>query len=129
MPVNFLFGGENVIDVATPEIPQGVERWSDLDRLNRERDLVGISFLLIRWMNFLIVLEHVCNARMADFEDKAALVGREITMGRRIAEPVFVVELARTEIRIGIAKIEDYSGSAEIPFWGNDWLPYSGISQ
>ena len=24
------------------EIPQGVERWSDLDRLNRERDLVGI---------------------------------------------------------------------------------------
>ena len=31
--VNSLFGGENVIDVATPEIPQGVERWSDLDQM------------------------------------------------------------------------------------------------
>lgn len=28
--VNSLFGGENVIDVATPEIPQDVERWSVL---------------------------------------------------------------------------------------------------
>lgn len=26
----------------------------------------------------------------------------------------------------GIAKIEDYSGSAEIPFWGNDWVAYQG---
>ena len=26
----------------------------------------------------------------------------------------------------GIAKIEDYSGSAEIPFWGNDWVTYQG---
>ena len=26
----------------------------------------------------------------------------------------------------GIAKIEDYSGSTEIPFWGNDWVTYQG---
>jgi DNA polymerase-3 subunit alpha len=26
----------------------------------------------------------------------------------------------------GIAKIEDYSGSAEIPFFGNDWVTYQG---
>jgi DNA polymerase-3 subunit alpha len=26
----------------------------------------------------------------------------------------------------GIAKIEDYSGSAELPFWGNDWVTYQG---
>ena len=38
MTYNSLFGGENVVDIATPEIPVA-ERWSDLDRLNRERDL------------------------------------------------------------------------------------------
>ncbi|MCS3085275.1 hypothetical protein NXW09_28515 [Bacteroides ovatus] len=43
---------KNVIDVATPEIPQGVERWSDLDRLNRERTWLVSIFPLIRWMNF-----------------------------------------------------------------------------
>ena len=26
----------------------------------------------------------------------------------------------------GIAKIEDYSGSYEIPFWGNEWVTYQG---
>ena len=47
---NSLFGGDNVVDIATPEIPEA-ERWSDLDRLNKERDLVGIIYLPIRWMN------------------------------------------------------------------------------
>lgn len=28
--INSLFGGANVVDIATPEIPQGVERWGDL---------------------------------------------------------------------------------------------------
>ena len=87
--VNSLFGGENVIDVATPEIPQGVERWSDLDRLNRERDLVGIYLSAHSLDEFSIVFEHVCNTRMADLEDKAALVGREITMGRSSIEVIF----------------------------------------
>lgn len=79
--VNSLFGGENLIDIATPEIPQNVERWNDLDRLNRERELVGIYISAHPLDEFSIVLEHVCNTRMAELEDKAALSGREITMG------------------------------------------------
>lgn len=49
--INSLFGGANVVDIATPEIPQGVERWGDLERLNKERDLVGMTFPPIRWMS------------------------------------------------------------------------------
>ena len=122
--VNSLFGGENVIDVATPEIPQGVERWSDLDRLNRERDLVGIYLSAHPLDEFSIVLEHVCNTRMADLEDKAALVGREITMGGIVTSVRRGV--SKNGNPYGIAKIEDYSGSTEIPFWGNDWVTYQG---
>ena len=122
--VNSLFGGENVIDVATPEIPQGVERWSDLDRLNRERDLVGIYLSAHPLDEFSIVLEHVCNTRMAELEDKAALVGREITMGGIVTSVRRGV--SKNGNPYGIAKIEDYSGSTEIPFWGNDWVTYQG---
>ena len=121
---NSLFGGENVIDVATPEIPQGAERWSDLDRLNRERDLVGIYLSAHPLDEFSIVLEHVCNTRMADLEDKAALVGREITMGGIVTNVRRGV--SKNGNPYGIAKIEDYSGSTEIPFWGNDWVTYQG---
>ncbi|KAA6314479.1 DNA polymerase III subunit alpha, partial [termite gut metagenome] len=41
MVTNSLFGGENVIEVSTPDIPSA-ERWNDLERLNREKELIGI---------------------------------------------------------------------------------------
>ena len=120
---NSLFGGENVVDIATPEIPVA-ERWSDLDRLNRERDLVGIYLSAHPLDEYSVVLEHVCNTHMTELEDKTALVGREITMGG-------IVTAVRRGISkngnpYGIAKIEDYSGSAELPFFGNDWVTYQG---
>ena len=120
---NSLFGGENVVDIATPEIPDA-ERWSDLDRLNKERDLVGIYLSAHPLDEYAVVLEHVCNTRMAELENKEALVGREITMGG------IVTALRRGTSKngnpYGIAKIEDYSGAAELPFFGNDWVTYQG---
>lgn len=38
---NSLFGGDAFIAIAKPEIPK-CERWSDLERLNKEKELVGI---------------------------------------------------------------------------------------
>ncbi len=59
--------------LATPEIPQEAERWSDLDRLNRERDLVGIYLSAHPLDEFSVVLQHVCNTRMADWKTKLHL--------------------------------------------------------
>ncbi|MDR0937845.1 MAG: DNA polymerase III subunit alpha [Mediterranea sp.] len=119
MAVNSLFGGENMVEIATPELPRNVEPWSDLDRLNRERDLVGIYLSAHPLDEFAIVLNHVCNTHMTDLENKQALVGRELTMGG------IVTNVRRGTSKkgnpYGIVKIEDYSGSAEIPFWGTDW--------
>ena len=78
--VNSLFGGDNVIDIATPEILPA-ERWNDLERLNKERELVGIYLSAHPLDEYAIVLEHVCNTHMSELDDKSALAGREITMG------------------------------------------------
>lgn len=121
--VNSLFGGENVVDIATPEIPQA-ERWSDLDRLNKERDLVGIYLSAHPLDEYAVVLEYVCNTHMAELEDKTALVGREITMGGIVTS--VRRGISKNGNPYGIAKIEDYSGSAELPFFGNDWVTYQG---
>ncbi len=120
---NSLFGGDNVVEIATPEILPA-ERWSDLERLNRERELVGIYLSAHPLDQYSVVLEHVCNTHMAELDDKTALAGREITMGG-------IVTAVRRGVSkngnpYGIAKIEDYSGSAELPFWGNDWVTYQG---
>ena len=120
---NLLFGGDNVVDIATPEIPEA-ERWSDLDRLNKERDLVGIYLSAHPLDEYSVVLQHVCNTRMAELEDKTALAGREITMGGIVTS--VRRGISKNGNPYGIAKIEDYSGSAELPFFGNDWVTYQG---
>ncbi len=116
-----LFGEENMVEMATPEIPPAI-KGSDLDRLNRERELVGIYLSAHPLDEFAVILEYVCNTRMTELENKTKLVGREITMGGS------VISVRRGTNKngnpYGIVKIEDYSGSAEIPFWGNDWITY-----
>jgi DNA polymerase-3 subunit alpha len=120
---NSLFGGENVIDIATPEIPVA-QPWTDLERLNKERELVGIYLSAHPLDEYAIILQHVCNTRMSDLENKAELAGRKITMGG-------IVTTVRRGVTkngnpYGIVRLEDYSGSAELPFFGNDWATYQG---
>src|SRR5574344_356176 len=120
---NSLFGGDNVVDVATPKIPLA-PRWNDLERLNKERELVGIYLSAHPLDEYAIVLKHVCNTHMDELDNKPALAGREITMGG------IVTSVRRRKNKngnpYGIARIEDYSGSTEIPFFGNDWITYQG---
>ncbi len=118
---NSLFGGENVVEIATPEILPA-EKWSDLERLNREKDLVGIYLSAHPLDEYSIILNHVCNTRMAEFNDLSVLSSREITMGG-------VVTSVRTGFTkkgnpYGVVKIEDYSGSAEFALFSNDWLQF-----
>ncbi len=120
---NSLFGGDNVVDIATPEIlPAG--RWPDLERLNKERELVGIYLSAHPLDDYAVVLQHVCNTRMAELDDKNALAGREITMGGIVTAVRRGV--GKTGNPYGIAKLEDYSGSAELAFFGNDWVVFQG---
>ena len=121
--VNSLFGGDNVVEIATPEILPA-ERWSDLERLNKERELVGIYLSAHPLDEFKIVLEHVCNTQMNELGDKETLRSREITMGGIVT----AVRRGFTKKGnpYGIAKVEDYSGSAELAFFGADWVTYQG---
>ncbi len=121
--VNSLFGGDNIVEVATPEILPA-ERWGDLYRLNKERELVGIYLSAHPLDEYVIILDNVCNTRMAEMEDKTTLVGREITMGGIVTSVRKGV--GKTGNPYGIVKIEDYSGSAEFPFFGEDWITYQG---
>ncbi len=123
MASHSLFGGENMVQVATPEILPA-KRWSDLERLNQERELVGIYLSAHPLDEYAVILENVCNTHMAELEDKAKLSGRDITMGGIVTS--VRRGISKSGNPYGIAKIEDYSGWGEIPFWGSDWVNYQG---
>lgn len=120
--VNSLFEDDCFVAISKPEIPQA-ERWSDLERLNKEKELVGIYLSAHPLDEFKIILDYVCNTRMIEFNNKEALLDREILAGGIVSG--FREGTTKTGNPYGILKIEDYSGSAEIPLFGPNYLDYA----
>ena len=117
--VNSLFGDTFEVEVATPEIIHAPS-WSDLERLNKERDLVGIYLSAHPLDEFAVILESVCNVRMIELADLAPLQNRDLILGGIVTN---VREgFTKTKKPFGVAKIEDYSGSAEFAFFGDEWV-------
>ncbi|WP_294586787.1 DNA polymerase III subunit alpha [uncultured Phocaeicola sp.] len=117
--VNSLFGGDLQVDVATPEIVKA-PAWSDLERLNKERELVGIYLSAHPLDEFAVVLENVCNVHMAELSDLTSLQNRDLILGGIVTG---VREgYTKTGKPYGVAKVEDYSGVAEFAFFGNEWV-------
>ena len=116
---NSLFGGDNMVEVTTPEIVSA-PGWSDLDRLNRERELVGIYLSAHPLDEYQIILENVCNTYMQDLSDLTPLQDRELIIGGIVTG--FREGYTKTGKPFGIAKVEDYTGSAEFAFFGNEWI-------
>ena len=116
---NSLFGDTFEVEVATPEIIHAPS-WSDLERLNKERDLVGIYLSAHPLDEFAVILESVCNVRMIELADLAPLQNRDLILGGIVTS---VREgFTKTKKPFGVAKIEDYSGSAEFAFFGDEWV-------
>lgn len=116
---NSLFGGEHEVEIATPEIVRA-SAWSDLERLNKERELVGIYLSAHPLDEFSVILENVCNTHMAQLSDLTPLQNHDLTLGGIVTG---VREgYTKTGKPFGVAKVEDYSGTAEFAFFGNEWV-------
>ena len=117
-----LFGGMD-ISVTHPPIPKNVPIWGNLERLNKERDLVGIYLSAHPLDEYAIILDYVCNTKLSQLENKEELAKmEEVTIGG-IVTNVRTGESKNGKI-YGIVKMEDYAGSGEIPLWSTDWVTY-----
>ena len=121
---NSLFGGENAVEIATPPIPKG-ERWSDIERLNKERELVGIYLSAHPLDEYHIVLEHLCNTQCAELADVAALATREEVVIGGIVTAVRT-RFDRNGTPCGFVTIEDFNGSGELALFGSEWATWNG---
>ena len=57
---NSLFGDDGFVEISHPDIPVA-DRWTDLERLNKERELTGIYLSAHPSDEYAIILQLVCN--------------------------------------------------------------------
>ena len=117
---NSLFGAFGAIEVATPPIPNA-EPWSQLERLNRERDLVGMYLSAHPLDPYYIEVNYGCNTALADIKDKSKDLDKELTMGGLVVD--FQTRMGKRG-QFGIMKIEDYTGSFEFMLFGDKYDDY-----
>ncbi len=122
---NSLFGGENEVEIATPPIIKAA-LWSDIERLNRERELVGIYISAHPLDEYRIVLDNLCNTKCAELADKTDLINREdVTIGGIVTK--IRSSFTKTGKPCGFVTIEDFDGSGELALFGEDWGRWNGM--
>ncbi|MDR3129296.1 MAG: DNA polymerase III subunit alpha [Tannerellaceae bacterium] len=119
---NSLFGADSTIAIIRPPISKATP-WSDLERLNKEKEYVGIYLSAHPLDEYYIILNHVCNTNVAALNDKDTLQGRDLLLGGI----VIAYREGTTKIGkpFGVLKLEDFTGNAEISLFGQDYYDYS----
>jgi len=98
--------------------------WTDLERLNKERELVGMYLSAHPLDEYRVILDHVCNTHMIDLADLTPLQGRPITMGGIVIEQKEFY--TKRNVPYGKVRIEDFTGTYELAIFGNDWMNNKG---
>lgn len=124
--MNSLFGDAFSNQIETPEIPTATP-WTDLEKLNKERDLIGIYLSAHPLDDYELILKYVCNTSTADLADIEKMNGKEVTFGG------MVTTSREGQTRRGspftIFKIEDFSGNYEIALFGDDSINYGKFAR
>ncbi|MCQ2257006.1 MAG: DNA polymerase III subunit alpha [Bacteroidaceae bacterium] len=118
-----LFGNMG-IEVSHPAIPKEWPVWGNLERLNKERELVGIYLSAHPLDEYAPILDYICNTHSNLLEDQKEKLSemQEVILGG-IVTSVRVGE-SRTGKPYGIVKLEDFEGAGEIALFGRDWITY-----
>ena len=118
-----LFGADDAVQIARPDIPR-FDAWSALERLNREKELVGIYLSAHPLDEYRIILNHVCNMTMQDVDSREweSFQGRQLSLGGIVTG--YREGLTKNGKPYGIIRIEDLSGSGEIPLFGDDYINF-----
>ena len=122
-----LFGPSETLEIAKPEPSKLIQRWSDLERLNKERDLIGIYISGHPLDSFKIIVDNVCNMHMEQLDDVTPFANQDVSLGGIVTD--VRVGQTRNGKPYGIVKMEDYSGAGKIPLFGDDWANFSGYFQ
>ena len=116
-----LFGGAAAYKIPKPEVPVAKE-WSVLEKLNKERELVGIYLSAHPLDELKLEAESYSNIRLVELEDLAKFNGKELKMTGIVSGVEHKV--SKTGSPWGSISLEDYSGTYRYTFFSKDYVNF-----
>jgi len=96
-----------------------------LERLNKERELVGIYLSAHPLDAYSVILNGICNLHMSQLNDLTPFANTDVKLGG-IVTGVKRQGITKKNQPFGVVLVEDYTGSGEIALFGNDWAQWCG---
>ncbi|MBR6251049.1 MAG: DNA polymerase III subunit alpha [Bacteroidales bacterium] len=124
-----LFGDiGGAVEIARPALPDIINSWSTLERLGKEKEVVGIYLTAHPLDMYKFEMKYIVNTPciMLTDEKYAELKNREFT----VAGIVTSIKRRGTDKKgrpFLIAVLEDYSGGCEVALFGNDYPKFANF--
>jgi len=116
-----LFGEASDVQIPEPEVPP-CEEWGTMEKLAREREVVGIYISGHPLDDFKIEMNTFCNAEVSLFNDLHNYVNRELTFGGVVTDVQHRV--SKQGKGWALFTIEDYTESFEFRIFGEEYLKF-----
>ena len=120
-PQTSLFTGTDEIKISEPNFPV-CDKWSKLDQLKKEKDVVGIYISGHPLDDYLDTLNYLTNIHLNDLKDLRGLVDKEVRTGGIIGEVQH--KISKNGKGWATFIIEDYFESYELRIFGEDYLKF-----
>lgn len=119
-----LFGGTTGTAMPKPRI-EAVEPFSEIEKLNLEKEVVGIYISGHPLDNFRFEMETFCTSACNQLNEIENLVGREIKLGGIVTGVEH--RTTKTGKPFGKFYLEDYSGNTSFMLFGEDYLKFKNF--
>ena len=116
-----LFAGTNDLQISNPVIPD-VEPWPTIEKLTKEKEVVGIYISGHPLDDFRVEMESFCNGDVSVFKSQKEFVNKEITVAGVITEVEHRV--SRQGKGWAFFVLEDYVDSYNFRIFGEEYLRF-----
>jgi len=119
-----LFGEASEVDMPEPEIPRATE-WGTMEKLSREKEVVGIYLSGHPLDDFKFEIEQFCNVTVKELHNFEALKGKkELKMAGIVTEVAH--RMTKNGKPFGILTLEDYQDAYKFFMFGDEYVKFKG---
>ena len=119
-----IFGDFDAVEIKKPEPPSVFNVWSDLERLNKERNLISVYISGHPLDDYRLVLDHICNLKMDQLEQLEERMNQVVFLGGIVT--AVEERITKREIPFGRVTMEDFSGKGQLTLFGESWAKFKG---